>query len=243
MKCRILLCLVIAASLPVLIGDNLLRRASAQEIAPRVWVYNSDESKVLPYTLPDPLVLQNGKSVRDAATWFGQRRPEILHFFETQVFGRSPTIKLAVRYVVTSVDKNALGGTATRKQVTVYFTNSPEGPAMRILLYIPAHARKPVTIFAALNFGGNQTVNADPGIDLNSLWTPDALSTQGGNPSAPTFHEHADAKTRGSADHMWQVEKIISRGYALATANYGDIEPDLVGGISHGVRPLFFALG
>jgi hypothetical protein len=231
------------ALIAALLSSVLTNHIFAQEAAPRVWVYNSDESKVVPYTLPDPLVLENGKPVRDAATWFNQRRPEILHLFETQVFGRTPTKKLPVRYVVTSVDKNALGGAAIRKQITAYFTNKPDGPAMRILIYLPAHATKPVPVFAALNFGGNQTVNADPGIDLNSMWAPDALSTQGGNPSAPKFRERADEKTRGSADHMWQVEKIISRGYALATANYGDIEPDFIGGISHGVRPLFFAAG
>ncbi len=159
-----------------------------------------------------------------------------------QVFGRTPAKKLPVRYVVTSVDKNALGGTAIRKQITAYFTDKPDGPAMRILIYLPARATKPVPVFAALNFGGNQTVNADPGIDLNSMWAPDAL-TANGDRGAPKFREHAEEKTRGSADHMWQVEKIISRGYALATANYGDIEPDFIGGISHGVRPLFFAPG
>lgn len=226
----------------VLLSNALANRIAAQETAPRVWVYNSDESKVAPYTLPDPLILENGKPVRDAATWFSQRRPEILRLFETQVFGRTPTRKLPVRYDVTSVDKNALGGTAVRKQITAYFTDKPDGPAMRILIYLPAHAAKPVPAFAALNFGGNQTVNADRGIDLNSMWAPDAL-TANGDRSALKFRKHADEKTRGSADHMWQVEKIISRGYALATANYGDIEPDFIGGVSHGVRPLFFAQG
>ena len=47
---------------------------------------NTDESKVLPYTLPDPLVLSNGKKVTDAKTWWNQRRPEILSMFEDQVF-------------------------------------------------------------------------------------------------------------------------------------------------------------
>jgi hypothetical protein len=241
MNRRTLLCLAFAATTIVIFGTNRFNRASAQEPPPRVWVYNSDESKVGSYTLPDPLVLQNGKPVRDADTWSKQRRPEILHLFETQVFGRTPTKHLPVRFIVTSVDKNALGGLAIRKQITAYFTNKHDGPAMRILLYLPAHATKPVPVFAALNFGGNQTVNADPGIDLNPMWAPDALSTQGGNASAPKYREHADEMSRGSAEHMWQVEKIIGRGYALATANYGDIEPDFVGGFSHGVRPLFFA--
>jgi len=236
-------CLVLAIMAACLFGNLRAGHIAAQEAPPRVWVYNSDETKVGPYTLPDPLILQNGKPVRTAAEWFQQRRPEILCLFETQVFGRTPSKRLSVRFVVTSVDKDALGGTAIRKQITAYFTNKPDATAMRILLYLPAKAITPVPVFAALNFGGNQTVNADPGIDLNPIWAPDALSAQGGNPSAPKFHEHADEKSRGSAEHMWQVEKIISRGYALATANYGDIEPDFVGAISHGVRPLFFAQG
>ena len=42
---------------------------------------NYDESAVGAYTLPDPLVLANGKPVRNAKTWFKQRRPEIVHLF------------------------------------------------------------------------------------------------------------------------------------------------------------------
>ena len=38
-------------------------------------VSNYDESKVAPFTLPDPLVFANGKPVRDRSTWILQRRP------------------------------------------------------------------------------------------------------------------------------------------------------------------------
>ena len=34
-----------------------------------------DESKVPPYTLPDPLVLAAGGKVADALAWTSQRRP------------------------------------------------------------------------------------------------------------------------------------------------------------------------
>jgi len=43
---------------------------------------NYDEALVGNYTLPDPLVLANGKPVRDAKTWNEKRRPEIVHLFE-----------------------------------------------------------------------------------------------------------------------------------------------------------------
>src|SRR5215216_2200580 len=39
---------------------------------------NTDESKASPYTtLPDPLILKNGKKVTTAKIWFAARRPEI----------------------------------------------------------------------------------------------------------------------------------------------------------------------
>src|SRR5204863_4863047 len=38
---------------------------------------NTDESKASPYSmLPDPLLLNNGRKVTDANTWWDKRRPE-----------------------------------------------------------------------------------------------------------------------------------------------------------------------
>src|SRR3954465_3407736 len=65
-------------------NGNALRRA------PTGHVSNYDESKVGDYTLPDPLVLANGKPVRDAETWLKVRRPELLHLYDKEIFGRVP---------------------------------------------------------------------------------------------------------------------------------------------------------
>ena len=43
---------------------------------------NYDEALVGNYTLPDLLVLANGKPVRDAKTWNEKRRPEIVHLLD-----------------------------------------------------------------------------------------------------------------------------------------------------------------
>src|SRR5688572_23251069 len=53
-------------------------------------ISNYDETKVPPYTLPDPLVLLNGKPVKNADTWRRERRPEIMRLYETEIFGRVP---------------------------------------------------------------------------------------------------------------------------------------------------------
>jgi hypothetical protein len=52
---------------------------------------NYDESKANPFpNLPDPLVLKNGKPVKNARTWWNQRRPEIVEDFDREVYGRVP---------------------------------------------------------------------------------------------------------------------------------------------------------
>ena len=49
---------------------------------------NYDESKANPYpTLPDPLVLKNGKKVTTAEQWW-KRRAEIVEDFDREVYGR-----------------------------------------------------------------------------------------------------------------------------------------------------------
>jgi len=194
--------------------------------------YNFDESKVGPYTLPDALTLLNGQPVRDAATWNQWRRPEILHLFETYEYGLTPSGPYSVRMEVVSTEPaaGALSGLGIRKQIVMHFSNDAAGPKANLLLYIPAPRRGPAPVFLGLNFNGNHTVVADAGIRLNEVWTRQT-------------RQMPDAGTRGSQAQQWQVEKILGRGYALATIYYGDIEPDFDGGIGYGVRPLFFRAG
>jgi hypothetical protein len=52
---------------------------------------NFDESKANPYPkLPDPLILNNGKKVTTAKMWWQQRRPQIVEYFDREVYGRVP---------------------------------------------------------------------------------------------------------------------------------------------------------
>ncbi|MCU1259676.1 MAG: putative acetyl xylan esterase, partial [Bryobacterales bacterium] len=153
--------------------------------------YNYDESKVAPYTLPDPLILQNGKPVRDAATWNRQRRPELLRLFEEHVYGRTPRKHLSTSVELLAPDAPALDGAATRRQVRIYFSQDKSGPKMDLLIYIPAGAKKPVSAFLGPNFSGNHTVASDPGIHLGQVWNRD--------PSTKEYHAgQASEKSRGS---------------------------------------------
>lgn len=195
----------------------------------------ADETAVPPYTLPDPLAFESGERVATAADWRSRRRPELLRLFEREVYGRTPGPPPPLRASVDDEARDALGGRAIRRQVTLRFSAESDGPAMHLLLYLPAAAPRPVPVFLGLNFQGNHAVHADPGIALASSWLPDRY--------AGVVNNRATDRSRGAASSRWPVELILSRGYALATAYYGDLDPDFDDGFKNGVQPLFYRPG
>ncbi len=205
----------------------------------QTWQGNHDESKVRPYTLPDPLTSVSGKKVVKADEWRKSRRPEVLRLFEENVHGRTPSTKVKTRYRVASTDRNALEGKAVRKEVTISFSGHESGPKINVLLYLPAHTKGPTPVFVGLNFGGNHTVHADAGITLPGVWIRERSRPEDSRPNEGYVHKPATEESRGRAATQWQVERILARGYGLATAYYGDIEPDFDGGMEHGVRKMF----
>ncbi len=184
------------------------------------------EEKVPDYTLPDPLVMTDGTKVDSAETWRTKRRPEILELFRKHVYGRAPIDKpKEMTFRIFDLDRSALNGKAVRRQVTVNFTGKDDGPSMDILIYLPAAAKGPVPTFVLLNFGGNHTINPDPAIRLSTRWM------RGGKKAAED--------SRGNSSSSYPVEKILARGYGLATIYYGDIDPDYHDGFKNGVHPVF----
>lgn len=202
--------------------------------------YNYDESKIPPYTLLDPLTLADGIPVTTPAQWWDLRRPQIMRLFEENVYGRTPAnARIPLRAHIVEEDRHALSGTAIRKQIDLYFTARGEaGPHMRLLLYLPARRarkqRSPVVL--GLNFGGNQTVLDDPAIQPTPVWT----RPKG---SASLLHELPPASSRGTQIQEWQVRKVLAAGYGLATAYYGDLEPDFKDAGQYSIRHLFFSPG
>lgn len=195
--------------------------------------FNYDEAKVGTYTLPDPLVFNDGSPVRDAAAWTAKRRPELLEHFAREMYGRTPSARPAgMHWEVTSMDRAALGGKAVRKEVTFWFSEKKDGPKMHLLIYQPANATGPVPAFLGLNFFGNHSVHSDPAITLSTAWVAN-------NAQQATVNNRATEQSRGKHDSRWQVEEVVARGYATVSIYCGDLCEDRVEGMNRDVAALF----
>lgn len=203
--------------------------------------YNYDQAKVAPYTLVDPLKTANGAEIHSAHAW-EKERSRWIGLFEENVFGKVPSAARNFRIHPRVVERDvpALDGLGLRTQVEILLTAKPDGPVVHLLLYLPAQhnpsaqpkGRAPVIV--GLNFGGNASVDADPGILATPVWVP------GKRRGEPAELLPFDATKRGSQSSEWQVERVLRAGYGLATIYYGDIEPDaktFTG--THGVRAAY----
>ena len=177
-------------------------------------VSNYDESKVGTYTLPDPLVLANGKPVRDRQTWLKERRPEILRLYETEIYGRVPAKTPSVKWQVAETDPKARDGAAVMKKLVGSVGGGPDAPQIKVTLYTPAAVSKPVPVILLVNFGGGAA--PPPG-------------AQGRGPGLPTDPPVA--------------AEIISRGWGYAMVGYNDIQPDRAATFTQGIVGLTLAPG
>jgi hypothetical protein len=167
--------------------------------------------------LPDPLAMfEKGAKVTTREQWEKRRRPELKHLFEHYMYGRAPAAPKVVAKIE-RVDKQALGGKATLKEITLTFAGI-DGPKIRLLLVVPNKRKGPAPVFVGMNFAGNHAALDDPKIELNPNWIyPQYKGVK---------DSHATEASRGSQKDVWNIEDAIERGYAVALFYSGDIDPD-----------------
>ncbi|GAA3773048.1 acetylxylan esterase [Microbacterium kribbense] len=154
--------------------------------------------------------------------WSSHRRPQLLELFRDHVYGRTPEGGGVANIRRISRDAAALDGLAERTEWTVTLTGPLGTRHVSLLLYVPreATASDPAPVFVGLNFNGNHSVSADAAIALSQAPMPEIAE-------------------RGTDERRWPLSMILERGYAIATMHYCELEADLPGHASGGVRGLF----
>lgn len=186
--------------------------------------YVIDESKLKPYTLPDPLQCEDGSRIENAFDWMTRRRPEVLRIFMNEEYGFVPPRPHSMHFETLSVKDNALDGLAIRKEIRLHFAmNNGRKHAADMLLYIPKNAAGPVPVFLGLNFGGNQATTDEPDVAVSGIRMPEQT-----------------ALPRGVQSTRWCFQEVVRRGYASATACYHDFYPDFQKAVSKSVYGMLF---
>ncbi|MFZ0454492.1 MAG: hypothetical protein WAM24_12155, partial [Ignavibacteriaceae bacterium] len=148
---------------------------------------NSDESKVLPYTLPNPLVFNNGTKVTTPEQWL-KRRKEIKEYFDKDVYGRLPANVPAVKWEVVSQKDTVIGNQPAHVKDLVGHVDNSSYPAINVniqmTLTTPANIKKPVPVIIEFGFkfpaGFKMNERMKNLIDSMSSWQPLVLSKRWG---------------------------------------------------------------
>ena len=188
-------------------------------------------------SLPEPLRFNDGNIVATAADWRERRRAELLERFAREMYGRLPARPAAMRFETLESSDEALGGAARRRQIHIHLGDAADAK-VDLLLYLPTRADGPTPVILGLNNWGNQTVTADPAVQLTprfiSVRPTDALAKNGG-----VVEGRATDRSRGVDASRWPIERLLSRGYGVATIGRGDLDADVPGRPDYGVRSRF----
>ncbi|HZY78415.1 MAG TPA: acetylxylan esterase [Cyclobacteriaceae bacterium] len=172
---------------------------------------NRDESKVRKYTLPDPLVMKNGKKVTTAKEWTEKRRAEIVEDFDREMYGRLPKNIPGVTWKVVFVKDTTFGQYKAKEKRLLGVVDNSAYPNIKVeielVLGTPAGADKGVPVVMEFGF----------------------IRSPFGNPAAEPANRLAMPGEPG-----WK-EQLISRGWGYAVIVPSSIQADNGAGLRSGI--------
>jgi hypothetical protein len=177
---------------------------------------NMDESKASPYTnLPDPLILNNGKKVKTAKVWWKKRRPEIVEFFDREIYGRVPANTPKVNWEVVSATREMNGDVPVITKKLVGHVDNSAYPLItvdiQLTLSTPADATGPVPVM--MEFGASPELMAAMAARARAAGTPIPAP-----PPGPT----------------WQ-QQVLAKGWGYATLIPTSVQADNGEGLTQGI--------
>lgn len=191
---------------------------------------NEDESLVMMSPLPDPLVRADGSVISSAQEWPAQRA-RWMQLIAEHEYGVAPSEKADLKWEL--VEQGLMNNDKTkRQQFVVHLKTNAASIDIDFVLFTPNQPGKAKGTFLGLNFQGNHTVDASPMLRLPKGWVAN-------DPKIGVTENRATEMARGAQERRWPIAEITERGYAVATAYYGDIDPDFDDGFKNGVHSLF----
>lgn len=168
---------------------------------------NRDESKVIPYTLPDPLLMHDGTRISTAEEWWTKRRPEIEEDFKSEMYGRIPENVPPVTWKVLSVKDTVIGKQEIVEKLLLGVVDNSSFPELSVEIQLqvatPRDASKAVPVVLSYGRLGNR------------------------NPVEPL--------SLGSANEPTYKEQLIMRGWGYATIVPSSIQADNSAGFRQGI--------
>ncbi len=172
---------------------------------------NYDEARANPYPhLPDPLLTNDRQRVTTAEMWWQVRRPEIVEFFDREIYGRVPDVTPAVNWKVVSTTDSTIGGVPVRTKQLVGRVDNASYPLITVdidvTLTTPANAAGPVPVITQFGFTGFRR-RGGPGPGAG-----------GQGPTGPS----------------WQ-EQLLEKGWGYAILNPVSVQADDGAGLTKGI--------
>ena len=171
---------------------------------------NYDESKANPFPeLPNPLIMNDGKSVIKAKQWWDKRRAQIVEDFDREIYGRQPLNTPNVKWEVREEKLDTIGGIMVKTKKLVGHVDNSLYPRISVDITLnvstPKNAKGPVPVIMEFGF----------------IMPPGARIPQGppGNaPQGPT----------------WQ-QQLIEKGWGFAVISPSSIQADNGAGLTTGI--------
>lgn len=168
---------------------------------------NYDETQANPYPhLPEPLLTNARLKVTTAEMWWTVRRPEIVEFFDREIYGRVPEVTPPVHWEVVSTTDSTIGGVPVVTKKLVGHVDNSSYPAITIdidvSLTTPANAAGPAPVITQFGFTGFRR-------------------RPGQGPPAPT-------------GPSWQ-EQLLAKGWGYAVLSPNSVQADNGAGLTQGI--------
>jgi len=175
---------------------------------------NFDESKVPPYSLPDPLRFENGRAVTTPKEWWSKRRPEIVGLFDHEVYGRVPVKPPAVKWEVTKTETENVEGISGKSKTLVGHVDNSAYPQIVVNIQLsvttPENAKGPVPLI--MEFG----ISPETLAAIKQRFTPE---------------QWANFVGKGPS---WELQ-LLAKGWGYAVLIPASVQADNGAGLTQGI--------